>query len=509
VYPALLLALLGAWRITSLANAHDAEIPGRPHVILIGVDSLRPDAVAMGRSVGLTPNIDRFISESVHFEDAITPLARTFPSWMTMLTGRHPVETRVRENLLSPQDLNIPQTLAQVLQKNGYRTVYATDDVRCSNIDHRYGFDDIVGPKIGALDFLLGTINDLPLPNLVVNTWLGEWLFPYNYVNRASAVTYELDTFVDEVGSRVDFEQPTMLAVHLTLPHYPYYWARDNTGSLAAALRQPYLYSNSVIGADQQVGLLLDMLERKGALNNAIVVLLSDHGEALGLPGDNLLADRAAKEAARGVTVQMWGHGNSTLSPGQYQVVFSWKGYGKSDELVGRGRLDTPASLEDLMPTMLDVIGIPFDGSFDGLSLREEIVAGDAAPERLRDRVRYTETGITMGFTKLGDAKVDEIVQQGMSAYAINPENGRLELRREYFDELMRSKERAALGRTRILSAVPLPDGSTGYVVLPRDAGGMPLFLDGPPGADDPELSLLWQGLYARFGSELGPLDRS
>ena len=503
VYPAVLLALFGAWRLSSLANADDGAIHKRPHVILIGVDSLRPDAVAMGRSVGLTPNIDRFISDAVRFDDAITPLARTFPSWITMLTGRHPVTTGVRENLLSPEDIHVSGTLPDVLRSNGYRTVYATDDVRCSNIDQRYGFDAIVGPKIGALDFLLGTVNDLPLPNLVVNTWLGKWLFPYNYVNRASAVTYEIDTFVDEVGSEVDFEQPTFLAVHLTLPHYPYYWARDNTGSLAESLRQPYLYSNSVIGVDRQVGLLLDMLERKGALNNAIVVLLSDHGEALGMPSDNLLADRAAKRAARGVTVQMWGHGNSTLSPAQFHVLFAWRGYGSSDAAVGRGRLDTPASLEDLMPTMLDIVGISSDATFDGLSLRAEVAAGDAAPERLQDRVRYTETGITMGFTKLGEAKVDEIVQQGMSAYAINPANGRLELRKEYFDDLMRSKQRAAVGQTKLLSAVPLPDGTRGMVALPL-AGGTPQFLDHmPDAAADPELHALWEGLLARFDGEL------
>ena len=429
VYPTLALALFGAWRISALAHASETSVSTRPHVILIGVDSLRPDVVAMGRAIGLTPNIDRFISESVHFENALTPLARTFPSWITMLTGQHPTNTGVRENLLSPADLTLPPTLGDVLKSQGYHAVYATDDVRCSNIDESYGFDKIVGPKMGALDFLLGAINDLPLPNLIMNTWAGKLLFPYNYVNRAAAVTYELETFVEEVGSTVDFEQPTFLAVHLTLPHFPYYWARDNTGSLAESLRQPYMYSNSIIGVDRQVGLLLEMLERKGALNNAIVVLLSDHGEALGLPQDNLLYSKEAKQAARGITVQMWGHGNSTLSPGQFRVLFSWRGFGAADGTVGRGRLDTPVSLEDLMPTALDVLDIPFAGSFDGLSLAPEVSGGANAAPRLGERVRFTETGITMGFNKLGDAKVDEIVQQGMSAYAINPVNGRLELR--------------------------------------------------------------------------------
>jgi hypothetical protein len=159
------------------------------------------------------------------------------------------------------------------------------------------------------------------------------------------------------------------------------------------------------------------------------------------------------------------------------------------------------------MPTALDLLGVRTGSEFDGISLAPELQAGPKAPPRLADRVRFTETGITMGFTKLGDAKVNEIVQQGMSAYAINPTNGRLELRREFFDDLMRSKERAAVGRTRLLSAVPLPDGSMGYVALPL-GGGMPSFLSSPPDPqDDPELANLWLGLRARFGSELVPAD--
>jgi arylsulfatase A-like enzyme len=509
VYPLLLVLAYGTWRATSLAHAEEGVAPDRPNVILIGVDSLRPDAITVGGSVAVAPNMDRFLRESIRFEDTITPLARTFPSWLTMLTGRHPVATGARENLIAPASLQIPSTLGAVLQRSGYESVYATDDVRCSNIDRSYGFDTIIGPKMGALDFVLATANDLPLPNLVSNTWLGRWLFPYTYINRAAAITYEPGTFVREIESQVSFDRPTLLAIHLTLPHFPYYWASDNRGSLAETLRQPYMYSNSIIGVDRQIGDLLAMLERRGALRNAIVVLLSDHGEGLGLPKDNLLYDKAAKSAARGVTVPMWGHGNSALSSSQYQVVFAWRGFGAAALPRPAARSDFPASLEDLMPTVLDLIDVPAQGEFDGISLVPAMRDDADSKSAAAHRVRFTETGITMGFNHLGEAKVNEIVDQGMSAYAINPNNGRLELKAEFMAELMNSKERVAIGRDRILAAVPVAGQSMKYLVVPR-SGGVPTFLEtAPRDGDDPQVRRLWDALNARFPGELTPLPQS
>jgi arylsulfatase A-like enzyme len=503
VYPLVALAALGAWRVTGLARADIGRAPASPHVILIGVDSLRSDAVARGDVAALTPHIDQFLSEAIRFDDAITPLARTFPSWLSILTGRHPTVTGARENLLSRDLLTVPPTLGSVLRQQGYQAFYATDEVRFSNIDESYGFDQVIGPRIGALDFLLGSVNDLPLSNLLANTWIGKALFPYTYVNRAAAVTYQPETFVAEVDSRVDFDRPTLLAMHLTLPHWPYRWAGDNAGSPAESLRQPYVYAASVIGVDRQFGQIIDMLERKGALDNAIVVVLSDHGEALGSGADNLLRSSEARQAARGITVNMWGHGNSVLSPGQYRVLLAWRGFGAARLQGSQGPRVTPSSLEDLMPTLLDLLGVPPAGPSDGVSLAAALQTRAGGEEPLADRVRFTESGITVGFTKLGEARVEDIVGRGLLAYELNPANGRVELSHGYLAELMRSKERAALGWDRILAAMPRDDGSHVYVTVPL-SGGVPRFLDDRPDAlREPQLTALWDALHARYGDEL------
>lgn len=504
VYPLVGVLTVAAWRVTGLASADTQEGLDKPHIIIIGIDSLRPDAVGRGDATAFTPNIDRFLAEAARFDDTVTPLARTFPAWISILTGQHPVTTGARENLLAPARLNLPATLGDTLKADGYRAVYATDEVRSSNIDESYGFDEVIGPRIGALDFVLAAVNDLPLSNVVANSVLGKILFPYTYMNRGAAITYRPETFVREIDSNVAFDEPTFLAVHLTLPHWPYHWAADNQGTLAESLRQPYTYSSSLLGVDKQFGDLLEVLERKGALANAVVVLLSDHGEALGFPGDNLLQSAEAKLAARGITVTMWGHGNSVLSPPQYDVLMAWRGFGNQTLGGGRGRWSTPASLEDIAPTLVDLLGLRHEGAFDGVSLAKVLRTGEGSESATRDRVRFTESGITVGFTRLGEAKVEELVEKGMSAYAIDPRSGRLELKDEYFADLMSSKERAAIGPTYLVAALPASDGTQRFLAIPR-TGGMPRFLHAPPdAAADAELRRLWDALMARYAHELG-----
>lgn len=156
------------------------------------------------------------------------------------------------------------------------------------------------------------------------------------------------------------------------------------------------------------------------------------------------------------------------------------------------------------MPTVLDLLGVTHAEKFDGMSLGSVLREGARAEAALADRIRFTESGITIGFTRLGEAKVDDVVERGLSAYALNPQNGRLELKHDFLVELMKSKERAAIGRDRVLAVVPMRDGSARYLVVPR-SGGMPRFLDEAPDPSvDPELRRMWDGLIVRYAAELG-----
>src|SRR5436189_267237 len=79
--------------------------------------------------------------------------------------------------------------------------------------------------------------------------------------------------------------KPLFLSIHFCLPHYPYSWARSSADVSVKMLSH---YQSSIHRVDQQLQDFLVQLEQNGILKHSIVVLLSDHGEALELAGDRI-----------------------------------------------------------------------------------------------------------------------------------------------------------------------------------------------------------------------------
>lgn len=505
IWGAVVWVAVGLWSVARLYANSPAVAHDKPHLIIIGVDSLRCDVVARGSTLGVAPEISTFLKEARVVSDVLSPLARTFPAWVSILTGRHPTNTGARDNLIPMERLRIGQTLADRLRLEGYRTIYATDEVRFSNIDERYGFDQVIAPKVGASDFLLATLNDLPLANLLSATRVGGWLFPNTYANRAASITYRPQTFVDRLKPHLDFSAPTLLAVHLTLPHWPYEWADSLEDTTSRSRDNAHGYLAAVRAVDRQFGALITNLERAGALENALVVVLSDHGEGLGLPSDNLIYSKEAKLLAGPLSVGMWGHGNSVLSPHQFAVVLAFRGFGMQT-LKGNPRtaVEAPATLEDVTPTVLDLFHIRAAGNqFDGISLAAELDGGSPSAAAL-ERVRFTESGMSTGLMKAGRFEGATLAQEAARQFRVDPESGRLELREDAQQRMIEAKELAAIKGDLMLAAIP-DDGSQGrrYLFMNR-RGGLPQRLSGQPELrEHPDLAVLWQALHARFGDEL------
>ena len=194
-------------------------------MVLIGIDSLRIDIVGKQGPAGVAPHMREFLDDSVWFTDTMTPLARTFPSVMSILTGRQPHKTGAYMNLPPRDFIKEGDTLGRVFSRAGYHSVFAMDEVRFANIDTSYGFDQTVTPPAGSTEFLMSLFADTPLSNTVMNSRLGSWLFPFIHANRGAAATYDPDTFVDRFEREVNFGNPLFLATHLTLSHWPYNWA--------------------------------------------------------------------------------------------------------------------------------------------------------------------------------------------------------------------------------------------------------------------------------------------
>ena len=432
----------------------------KPNVILIGFDSLRPDHIKAinPKASTHTPNIDRFINKSVNFNNAYTPLARTFPAWNSILTGNYPINTGARFNLTNLKLINKKPNLATILKQQGYTTVFATDETRFCNIDKHFGFDYVVQPKVGFSDFLLGSVNDNIRSNLLVNSSLGRFLFPFGYLNRAAHVTYYPSAFsraIDRQLYRIK-QRPLFLAVHLELTHWPYthatYRGAVNTYNLNGTLLYPH-YKAMINEIDQQFADIMQTLSDDGLLKNSIVVLLSDHGDGFRLPGDratdpkNFIATESTPkpELRFTLTRQSQGHGTDILSPAQYNVLYAWKLPNSNAK-----HAKQPVSLTDTAPTILAALGIKPPTENDGKSLLPIInneIASFSHP-------LFLETGLTPQTISLANPDVRNLALENMYLYHID-NYGRMALKAETYPGLVNSKQHAIISDDWMLAHYP------------------------------------------------------
>jgi arylsulfatase A-like enzyme len=508
---ALLVIGLLAGRLPFGANANTSI--DKPHVILLGLDSLRLEELRRyGGQSGNTSHIDQFIADADLVKDTSTPMARTFGSWVAILTGRSPPTTGARNNLTPRDAVAANPTIADVLRGAGYRTVYSTDEVRFANIDESYGFDRVITPPIGASDFILGTYNELPLASVVINTRLGQLLFPFSYGNRGAAQVFEPRTYLSRLDRELDFSEPTFLVVHLTAAHWPYYTASTPFGmSVKASPEDRPMYRIGLRTADSMFDQVVSMLRRKGALENAIVVVLSDHGEAMTLPNDAIVKHGAFVEGLGApLKVLDVGHGQSVLSPTQYKVLLGFKSFGQDDRFVARGReLPALGTVEDIAPTLLDLLGIGGDPlASDGVSLapllRATAPAGDSTgPER----IRYTETDLAV--IPNVDGEVDETgtARANSKFFGVDNTTSRMHIHYRMLPLVHAFKERAAFTSQHLLAAMPAGPDAHQYVYFDLATGNGRLLLE-RPGPELPDGERLWDALDTHFKGELRPGTR-
>lgn len=348
-----------------------------PNVVLISIDTLRADRMSLyGNLAETTPNIDRWArSSGVTFTRAVAPASRTLPSHVAMFTGIGPIRHGV--NFLDPAP-DALRFLAEDLHERGYWTVASTGG---GFVGPSYGFDqgfdafrawqapspraraEVVAGVDRALEFLAAA-DERPF-FLLFHTY--EVHMPFNarepYFSEFLAA-----------GERPDFERAV---THMFPPSAEDgYTTRQEirlgrAGESARPMREDErasvlaLYDSGVAFADAHVGRLLDALQEDERFDDTLVILTSDHGENLGERG-------------------MAGHGYLSEENVHVPLVIS---YPRSFE--GGGRVDEQVRLVDLVPTVLDLLGLEARDDLDGRTLLPLLV-GDREPPR--DAWTYTAT---------------------------------------------------------------------------------------------------------------------
>jgi len=435
----------------------------RPNIILIGVDALRPDFLSFFGAPKRAHFFDDFLEHSTVFAESLTPDARTYPAWVSLLTGQYPKENGVRFDLSATMGFDPRQTLPAILRAQGYQTIFAMDDVRFSNIDETMGFDKLITPPIGFNDFLIGSLNDFPMSNLLVNTWIGRYLFPFSYANRAIYITYEPNTFLDLLnkGLSQTHDKPLFLAVHFCLPHYPYAWAKQSNDHHFL-----YNYRASILRADLQVQGFFKILKANHLLDHAIVVFLSDHGEALELAGDRVTEQELYVPGVLSTQHRVpqfypasiknepsnrsTGHGTDVLSFTQYHNVLAFRFYG----LPGQKAITVPGwvSLLDIKPTVLALLSIE-GGPLSGQSLVDYIAGLKTEVKQKKDF--FMESDFSPAAVRSVYPETRKILFQGIDYFEINPFTMRLTIKPSMSNLIISSKQYADIDGEWVLALYP------------------------------------------------------
>jgi len=361
----LALALLSATLLVACGGRQGA---GTPPIILISIDTLRADMLgAYGyERYPTSPVIDSFAAESVVFDCAIVTEPRTLTSHMSMLTGLDPQHHRVEDDSSLPEAV---PTLAALLAEAGYSTHAIVDD---GYMDSRWGFDR------GFASYEAGTRRgfDAIVPEAVElleglqaagNEKFFLFLHTYDVHNRGLVPFYDSPEQFRGMFAR---STSSPLAAADTLQAFERVWP-EVEGSVSEEDRE-YLkarYAEGIRHVDGRLRELFDFLRREGIYDRALIVVLADHGEGL--------LDHGG-----------WGHGELVNDTIRVPLMIKLPG----GRLAGT-RIESPVSLVDIAPTILQLGGYPEPVTMDGVSL-VPLLEGD----RGRDFVfsRRTKGGLRL-----------------------------------------------------------------------------------------------------------------
>ncbi len=434
----------------------------QPNIILLGIDSLSPESV----NPKYMPFFSHLVQNSTQFTNAISPLARTYPAWTSILTGLYTEHHHAEENLVAKKGVKSEASIAWILKKQGYETVFSTDDRRFNGVDYDFGFEKIIGPKLGVNDVLIGTFNDFPLSNLLINYRISAWLFPFNYSNRASFFSYYPQTFSEKLQSdlaTINHQKPLFLAVHFTLPHWPYAWAEslpEQVNNEFSIEKREILYQEALQRIDNQFKSFFLYLQENNYFNNCLLVILSDHGETLYIPNSRLtnnnnyqektpsqFASYLQKNTATELNKSA-GHGSDILSPKQYHSVLAFRIYTDGKIKTQTRQINTRIALIDLAPTILSFRHLTPPTTMDGISLLSAILHPDVF---LPQRTFFIESGMFPN-QLLSRQKSMEI---GKLFYNINSVNGELEIKPEKINVINQQKIYGIISGDWILALYP------------------------------------------------------
>ncbi len=444
----------------SLLAASSACTPAaRPrNAVLIVLDTLRADRLfAYGNPRPTSPVLDALAREGALFETVVSNAPWTLPAMVGLMTGEYPTARTY--------DAGLRRSLVSELQAAGFATVAFTEG---AFVSRRYGFElgfESFREHEGSVPFLL----DAPAEDAQTEPdrgiektfrWAKSWLAEHGRERRffllvhtyEPHVPYRRRTFAEgmprgrlgptfEAGAAIQAKRSGQLPDDVEL----------------AYIRA--LYDGGVAACDRAVGELLAELERLGIARETLVVVTSDHGEDLG--------DR--------LPLRPGNHGHA-LYDEQLRVPLILR---DPTRRFAVRRVSAQVRLVDVMPTILDLLGLPPAADRNGRSLVPLLRGEESEP-----RLAWAE----IPHHALIDAGVRWAVRTGAHKLIVTPPpaRGSGEARLELYDLRADARERSNLATGDPARRAELMQ-QLRSVALALHANGAAVYreISGPP---DPQL---------------------
>jgi choline-sulfatase len=309
----------------------------RRDVFLITIDTLRADHVhCYGYDRVQTPSLDQLAKQGVRFTQAFTPSPITNSSHASILTGLLPSSHGV-------SDFGVPLaashlTLAETLKKRGYRTAAFIGAVILDSKALAPGFDR-------GFEFY----DNFPAHAETKSRWR-------RVERRGMEVVQHAETWLSAHPAG-----PHFVWVHLYDPHDPY-----EPPPPYSEIYKDRPYDGEIAYADSALGHFLSYLKKQGWYEGALIVVVGDHGEGLG----------EHHEDTHGIFL----YDSTTHVP---LLV-------KPPEEREAGRtVEAQVRTTDIMPSILELLGIPAPARLDGESLGPLLAGTRAAPRTVFGETDY------------------------------------------------------------------------------------------------------------------------
>ncbi|HJQ83450.1 MAG TPA: sulfatase, partial [Candidatus Binatia bacterium] len=388
------LALVGVVLALRLAGLVDASRTSHgPNLLLVSIDTLRADRLgAYGAAVPTSPEIDRRLAgEGVVFERCWSQSPKTTPSHMTLLTSLYPPvhgielwEDTTPGAVLNPR----VRTLADVLENAGYATAAFTGG---AHVHRSRGFGQ------GFDVYKHGQELARALAWLDAHPRRKFFLFFHTYQVHDPYLPPE--ELIARFAPNAD--GPILAAVRRLRggagagweAGHRLFWAAVDPQSPGDTATVSRLYDAGIRHMDATtMAPLLDRLDALGLARDTLVVFLSDHGEAFAEHGRFLHDDL---------------YGETLHVP----LILRFPG-----RLTRGTRVPEPVRLVDVMPTILDLLGVPGPPAMQGRSL---------AP-LLRDAAASRGDGVFSDYSNTRARRVFQSLRLGPLTYIVD--GGREEL---------------------------------------------------------------------------------